>query len=233
VPAEGESCPSDTQGIWQSFHSGWILRYKSFRLTSPALTLKSQNDGSTSCYPFAGLVDTSLVTYPESQVSPCIKPSAPSSAVCAFVSNDTACGDREYAVQDFESANAALAVENARVIHSGPCGVCSDAHDLAVRMEFIGTLKSQSISCGFEYIMSGQDFNSLIACYEAVGFTNPCATLWAHYTATNSALCAGTCIPENNDIAMNDLTQAKCPYSACYNCSVSFGSVFDLLGGIG
>jgi hypothetical protein len=244
IPGESEesesTCPTDTSGIWQSFPAAWIASYKSFQLTSPARTLQAEDGSSgSSCYPFAGSVDLALVTYAESQVSPCVMPdattvSSSSAAVCAFVSIDPSCSGRQYTVQDFESADAAAASSNgtAQVIHSGPCGVCSNAIDLAVRMENIDTLKSASIGCGFDYAVGGNNFANLVTCYEKVGFTNPCATLWAHYTATNSKLCAAVCIPTSDGIAMNDVTQPDCPYTACYNCSTSFGEDFNMLAGI-
>jgi hypothetical protein len=121
-------------------------------------------------------------------------------------------------------------------VHSGACGVCSNAGDLAARMATISTLQSQSITCGFDYVLDSS-FDGLVSCYTDIGFSTPCATLYAHYTATNFNLCGkqGVCFPDQatNELTMNNFSQPGCPFNACYNCSVSFGAVFDKLSGLG
>lgn len=236
VPGDGESCPDFEPGIWQSFRSFWPLRYTSFQLTSTPLTLQAE-DGSDSCYPFAGSVDSTTVNYPEAQVSPCVLPNSTASTttVCAYLSDTSeSCTGREYALQDYESEDAAASA-GATMIHSGACGVCSNAQDLAVRMQTIDSIQSQSISCGFEYVLGGMRFDKLTQCYEKLGFTGSCATLWAHFTATNYKLCSGLCIPDQttNQLVMNDVNQPGCPFTACFNCSSTFGLDFNLLGGVG
>jgi hypothetical protein len=103
-------------------------------------------------------------------------------------------------------------------------------------MSTINTLQSQSVACGFNYF-SDSDFTNLISCYSKVGFSTPCATLYAHNTATNFYLCGkqGVCFPDQTtkELYMNDFTQPGCPFNACYNCSVAFGAMFDQLSGLG
>jgi hypothetical protein len=237
VPANG-SCPSFEPGIYQSFPSRWISLYRSFQLTSDVVNLDGEDGSINSCYPFSGAVDLSLVIYPEARLSPCVVPSAQATAVCAYVrsENSTSCSGSSYELQTFGTIEELRSAAGASLVHSGECGVCSNAGDLAVRMNTTSTLQSQSISCGFNYF-ADSDFNNLISCYSKIGFSTPCATLYAHNTATNFYLCGkqGLCFPDQatNELPMNDLTQPGCPFTACYNCSVPFGTAFDLLSGLG
>jgi hypothetical protein len=55
-------------------------------------------------------------------------------------------------------------------------------------MATINTLLSQSVACGFDYVLD-PSFDNLISCYAKIGFSAPCSKLYAHVTATNFYLC--------------------------------------------
>lgn len=76
-------------------------------------------------------------------------------------------------------------------------------------------------------------FDDLIKCYTDLGFTDDCATLWAHFGATNAALCATKCIASGgNTIALNE-DPPFCELAPCTACSADqFGDDFVKLGGV-
>ena len=79
------------------------------------------------------------------------------------------------------------------------CGVCSSARDLGARIKTYDTLPSESIKCAFSYTFS-KDFPALVSCFSALGFTEACSTLWAHYVATNAKTCAMECLPGESGV---------------------------------
>jgi hypothetical protein len=191
VPGDGETCPDFSPGIYQSFPSSWIALFKSFQQTSEVLNLVGDDGSINSCFPFSGSVDISLVNYPEAQKPPCVVPESDTdTAVCAYVVDEEQprCSGRSYSLQTFDSLEAKNATVGAKLVHSGACGVCSNAGDMAVRMATINTLQSQAVACGFEYVFDSS-FDNLISCYTKIGFSAPCSKLYAHHTATNFFLC--------------------------------------------
>lgn len=75
------------------------------------------------------------------------------------------------------------------------CGVCSSAQDFGARIATYNTLESDTIICATTYTFT-RNFGDLITCFEDLGFTNPCAELWAHFAATNGSNCAIACFPD-------------------------------------
>lgn len=79
------------------------------------------------------------------------------------------------------------------------CGVCSSAQDFGARIKTYGSLETESIICATSYTFS-RDFPALVQCYAKLGFTESCATLWAHFAATNGSKCAFNCLPGSSGI---------------------------------
>jgi hypothetical protein len=222
------TCPSYPNGIYQSFDASISSAFKTFTTTSAPLL------NPTGCYPFFDSIGAQ--SYPESQTAQCVIPQQTPGAVCAYQytsppshasATNTSCYNRVYELQTYATASAATA-NGSVVVHNGTCGVCSTAQDVAVRMETFHTLQALSVSCGTSYVFT-QDFTGLVACYQAVGFTSPCATLWAHFAATNTVLCASVCAGQ---LTLNG-PAPLCTLGTCLSCGANFQGAFTQLAGIG
>ena len=186
------------------------------------------------CFPFKDDVGQ-LYNYPQSQLNQCVKPSI-TGGVCAFKYTEVSvCQSRPYTLVSYESSDAAVA-DNATVTHEGPCGVCSNANDLSVRMKHINDLQSYTVACAVYYVLSGSSsdrFAELEKCLiKEIGFTQPCVELWAHYSATNAALCASNCAPgASGEVELNGAAP-ECALSSCLQCSANrFQDTFNALSG--
>lgn len=225
-----DPCPA-FEGVYQSFDESWPDIYSSFVLTSSPLELVAQDGTSSTCFPFTGAVDE-VVKYPESTAPACKKFGGSTTSVCAYKSQDlTSCRGREYELVTFDTLDEAQEADGVKVIHSGPCGVCSNAIDFAVRMKTIDDLQSQSISCTFPYYFD-RTFDNVVACYQKLGFTKPCATLWAHFSVTNLEQCQSVCAPVGGKITMNQDLPPTCPFTDCIPCSSQFTMAFNQLAGV-
>lgn len=129
-----------------------------------------------------------------------------------------------YRLETFASA-ADAEDAGAYVTHEGACGLCSTLADLAV---YAGTndLTAPVRQCGLDSFGDGHEAN--VACLEALGFTRPCAQIWAYNTAHTRERCGPTCIRLLNapyhteDGALN----------ACLQCDeVESGPVFKAIAG--
>jgi hypothetical protein len=202
--------------------------YQTFTLTSTPITLQAE-DG-TACFPF--LDSIGALNYAESQLPACVPPdSSTTTGFCGYKYAEAAtdasdCPNREYEMNDYASEEE-VAADGAIAIHSGPCGVCSDAQDLAVRMSTMDSLQSKSITCGTQFVFGGT-FSGLVDCYETIGFTTPCATLWAHFAASNTELCAGDCAGQ---ITLNG-DPPLCELGSCLSCAADFEAEFNDLAGL-
>jgi hypothetical protein len=153
---EKGTCPSYNETIiHQTFPDGWADSYSSFVLDSDLPELVA-SDGNSSCYPFQGTVSP-VTNYPASQHPACqttfntsvkVDSSSDSTVVCAYKFSDPSaeCDGRSYTMQVYESAQDAID-DDAMPVHSGVCGVCSSAQDLATRIATAGSLNPISISC--------------------------------------------------------------------------------------
>ena len=135
------------------------------------------------------------------------------------------CAGRRYAMLEYETAEEAVA-DGAYVTHTGNCGVCSNAFDLGIRMEKKETFQASITLCGISFFLAGSRnpnrFNNLIDCLGEsgdVGYSRPCATLWAYYSATNAYNCSAPCAAGfGGDVPLNkDLP--GCPFSDCLACA--------------
>jgi hypothetical protein len=114
------------------------------------------------------------------------------------------------------------------------CGVCSSAQDFWARIDNFDTLETNSIVCATTFTLStGSDrFNKLIQCYRDMGFTTPCATMWAHSAAVSTIQCGVVCLPDASGITTLNLdSPPTCLFAACLQCSADFQVDFDILAG--
>lgn len=115
----------------------------------------------------------------------------PPDTVCAVVADPPA--DRRYHLQSFASEAAARAA-GATPTHLGACGLCSPLADLAVYMRHTD-LTAPVRTCGLE----SNDDAELVACLEALGFTRPCAQIWAYNTVHTRDACIIPCLAALNE----------------------------------
>ena len=233
------TCPdSNLPGLYQSFPPEWPATYATFVLDQEPLQLQAA-DGSPDCFPFADALGP-LSSYPQSNFPQCVLPQDDSDVVCGFqyTSTDTPCRGKAYTVQQYASLEALTSTDGgAQLIHSGPCGVCSTAQDLSVRMATFDAINPISVACATNYLISPDlegRFDKLIQCYTNIGFSPPCATLWAHFAATNANVCAVECVPDvtTNQIPLF-LDPPFCPAAPCVACGAAkFEGPFNQLAGI-
>ncbi len=79
----------------------------------------------------------------------------------------------------------------ARLTHHGACGVCSTLADLAVYASD-PDLGRPVRQCGVDSF--GKGFEANVQCLQALGFTRPCAQIWAWNTANTRRLCLDPCV---------------------------------------
>jgi hypothetical protein len=94
------------------------------------------------------------------------------------------------------------------------------------------TLQTLGVLCGTRYFVAGikgeEAFAALIQCYLDEGFTVGCATLWAHFVATNAQLCPELCLGQEPPFNLGP----DCHLTDCLNCSeTQFSPAFDWIAG--
>jgi hypothetical protein len=144
----------------------------------------------------------------------------PEGAVCAVVIEDLP--TKRYRLETMESAEMAAA-RGAYVTHAGACGLCSSLADLAVYAS-TPDLTAPVRDCG----LASRDHAALVACIEGLGFSGPCADVWAFNTEHTRAACAEVC-----------LRLLRAPYhepdgrlNACLQCDEDCsGAVFKAVAG--
>ena len=82
-------------------------------------------------------------------------------------------------------------ISGGRITHGGGCGLCSTLEDFVVYAG-TGDLTQPVRQCGLETFNDGHEAN--VACLEDIGFTPPCADIWARNTAHTRAECLSDCI---------------------------------------
>ena len=160
IPQLDESCPSYGEGIADgTLPDDTIEKYASFVLVSDPITLAAE-DGSTDCYPFADSVDP-IDNYPESNYPQCEKPNS-TDGVCAIqytAAADATCANRRYGLNSYPSAEEAESA-GAVVTHGGPCGVCSNTEDFAMRLMNADIFQTTAVLCSVSYTLD-RDFKGL------------------------------------------------------------------------
>jgi hypothetical protein len=227
IPQDSQ-CLKVQPGISQSFKASTINQYDSFVATNK-ITLQSSTVGD--CYPFSDAV-ASQTTYAESTLPQCQRPS--SKGVCAFVFENVGsgklsnCTARRYSMQTFATESKVPA--NASITHQGPCGVCSSAQDLAARMKTLKTFHAEIATCQTVYSVLGKSFSALVSCLEQAGFTVECATLWAHFAATELDVCSSKCQGISGEPSSGNAPECALP--DCLQCTAdAFGTDMDRFAG--
>ncbi len=95
---------------------------------------------------------------------------------------------RRYRLRTFDTLDAAKAA-GAMVTHADACGLCSTLHDLSVYAS-MPDLGQPVRECGLAH----QDLPGNVTCLEALGFTRPCAQIWAYNTQHTRARCLELCV---------------------------------------
>lgn len=113
---------------------------------------------------------------------------APAGSVCAVLPG----ADGHYRLQGYASASLAEAA-GGLVTHAGRCGLCSSLADLAV---YAGSpdLTAPVRNCGLQGMAEGHASN--VACLEKLGFSPPCAAIWAYNTTHTRTVCLQICLAE-------------------------------------
>ncbi|MCD8528945.1 MAG: hypothetical protein LRY27_03030 [Chitinophagales bacterium] len=140
--------------------------------------------------------------------------------VCAVVVDDL--NAKLYHVENFESPQAALEA-GAYLTHYDGCGKCSTLQDFTVYAENID-IGFDVRNCAIMHLNSPLD--SLVLCIENLGFTKPCAQIWAYNTKNTQQHCFSVCI---QDTAYN---KPDGSLSNCLQCDETHsGPVFKAIAG--
>jgi hypothetical protein len=94
-----------------------------------------------------------------------------------------------YRAATYPGADAARA-DGAEPTHAGACGLCSSLADLATYVDQ-PDLTGPVRACGLSNL---SDFEGLVRCLEGLGFTGPCATIWAYNTEHTRQRCGAVCL---------------------------------------
>lgn len=133
-----------------------------------------------------------LDSVPEITVNPYLsEPNQNPACLCAVVVDNQA--NKEYHLENFNSEAEAEAV-GAIPTHFDACGVCSSLSDFAVYAENID-IGADVRACAILNLANPID--SLIKCIEELGFSKPCAQIWAYNAKNTQAKCFDICIQDN------------------------------------
>jgi hypothetical protein len=140
----------------------------------------------------AALRDRTLVNPPELlPADPYADPSlvpAETGGVCAVQAAPSVPGG--YRLDTFPNREAAAAAGGV-VTHSGACGACSSLQDLAVYLSN-PDLGEPVRQCALLSLTQGDQ--AALECIEGLGFTAPCAQIWAFNSYHTRAECLGVCL---------------------------------------
>lgn len=109
-------------------------------------------------------------------------------AVCAIKIENLA--DQLYSLATYSDQKAAEAA-GAILTHHDACGLCSTLSDFEVyaRDRDVGAAVRK---CALDNFSS--PFEDLLVCIEGLGFTRPCAQIWAYNTRNTQAKCLAECL---------------------------------------
>jgi len=152
-------------------------------------------------------------------------------AVCGFLyeDNDDSCAyGRHYGMKTFKNWKKARDA-GAIVTHTGACGVCSNANDLAVNL--LTDIDSKSFQCSKRLLqLSSSAIDDVYVCFsETIGFTSECAWLWTSDAISTFQTCMEPCL-ENIGQPSND--PVSCALNSCLLCDEeTSGQIFKLFSG--
>lgn len=223
IPPSGRKCPKGKMPKYQ-FSTEEITFFQSLTLTSGDLTCSPEKPAPwipDALWPIIGSVcDVADFT-------------AGPNSVCAFVYGTTkykySC-PISYSLQTFETAKLAKAY-GAFITHTGPCGMCSNAQDLAVYMTK-PDLTSEVTDC----IQNPAPPQVILQCLmQNVGFTQGCALVYLEdyintnfYTNSQGVQCPVLCqIP-----APPNGPPPKCTLNACLECNEEASKAAGIAGSL-
>lgn len=143
-------------------------------------------------------------------------------AVCAVVVEDLAA--RRYRLESFSDV-AAVTAAGGILTHHDACGLCSTLTDFALyaKDRDIGAPVKK---CGVDNF--GRPIASLVACVEALGFTRPCAQIWAWNVRRTQSKCIEPCL----FLGEGAYHQADGALNECLACDEKFsGPIFKGVAG--
>ena len=109
--------------------------------------------------------------------------------------------------------------------HGGGCGLCSSLADLAVYAGN-GDLTAPVRQCGLVGAVGG--FEATVACLRELGFTPPCAQIWAYNTRHTQQECFDVCVALLDD----PYHEPSGALNACLQCDEDrSGDVFKAVAG--
>jgi len=152
-------------------------------------------------------------------------------AVCGFLYEDydESCAyGRHYGMKTFKNWKKARDA-GAIVTHTGECGVCSNANDLAVNL--LPDFYFKSFQCAELMIQPTSSItNDVFRCYlDTMGFTAECAWLWTTNSIWTFQMCLDACI-ENIGQPPND--PITCALNSCLLCDEKqSGPIFKAFSG--
>ena len=107
-------------------------------------------------------------------------PTPPGDIVCgangfSYSSQEAACKDGTYA------------------LHAGPCGACSNPHDIYVLNITKNTLTTTATKCALKYLEDDGEKKAFDCMKESVGFTDSCNWCWIDNMGCDSVTCKTPC----------------------------------------
>lgn len=150
--------------------------------------------------------------------------------VCAVVVENLA--EKKYRLKSFASEAEAVNA-GAIVTHAGPCNLCSTLEDLAVYLES-RDLGVTVRACGVQNLLT--PFSDLTECIQELGFSTPCAQIWAYNARYTQRKCFEPCIEA---VLSEALFNVIIPYnnedgslSPCIECDeINSGPIFKAYAG--
>lgn len=117
----------------------------------------------------------------------------PADAVCAVDMSED--GARSYRLQTHSSV-AAAGDAGGVVTHGGACGLCSSLQDLAVYAAY-PDLTDPVRQCSLLGFLGER--SDTVACLVDLGFTEPCADIWAYNAQNTQEACQEPCLAQLGD----------------------------------
>ncbi len=141
--------------------------------------------------------------------------------VCAIIVEDE--GDKRYRLESFES-EAAAEQAGAILTHHDACGLCSTLTDFTV-YENDRDIGAAVRTCALNNF--NKPIESVVECLVELGFTKPCAQIWAYNTKNTQKNCLQLCLLDTGAYHLEDGS-----LSPCLDCDeVNSGPVFKAVAG--
>lgn len=170
---------------------------------------------SQSRNPFHGLPPC----FPQAMEPPYLNPEP--DMVCSYkyaatVKNIDECRGREYELRSYPSADQAIA-DGAEVVHSGPCGFCSSAHDRAALIRIKSVMK---IVFRCKAKLATTDPPSLISCImDVMQISQPCgAWISTSLFMYTSIFCYDECVAGGTPPFLQNGVPPECTLRGCQEC---------------